>query len=456
MTLKEYIKSIADKKVTVIGMGISNTPLIEYLLENNIDTTICDRADRARLGANADRFEKLGARLSLGETYLDNIDADIIFRTPGLRPDMDGILKAVEKGAVLTSEMELFFDVCPCRKIAVTGSDGKTTTTTIISELLMAAGYTVHVGGNIGTPLLTKADEMKEDDIVVLELSSFQLMTMKKSPDVAVITNLAPNHLDIHKDMEEYLNAKKNIYLHQNESGKLIVNLDNDITKALTGNGDTFHFSRREKVEGGCYCVDGEIFASFGGKTEKIMDAKDIFLPGVHNIENYLAAFSAVYGIVPIEVMKTVATEFTGVEHRIEFVRNLRGVSYYNDSIASSPSRTTAGLRSFTKKVILMAGGKDKGVPFDDLGTEICEHVKSLVLTGYTAEKIKAATEKSPLYDGFPIAVIESFEDAVRYCAKIAEDGDIVIMSPASTSFDRFRNFMERGDLFKKIVNELE
>lgn len=457
MTLNEYIKSLKGKKVTVIGMGVSNTPLIDLLLENGIDLTVRDRSEREKAQEKVERFESMGAKMRLGQDYLEDIDADVIFRTPGLRPDMPGIVKAVENGAVLTSEMEVFFDVCPCKIIAVTGSDGKTTTTTIVSELLKKAGYNVHVGGNIGTPLLTKADSMKKDDMVVLELSSFQLMTMKKSPDIAVITNLAPNHLDVHKDMDEYVDAKKNIFLHQGENGVLVLNLDNDITNKFTGNGMTYFFSRKKKVESGFYCEGGVIYSSFDGKTEKIMEAGDIFLPGVHNIENYLAAFSAVYGMVSASDMKYVAEHFTGVEHRIELVRELRGVKYYNDSIASSPSRTIAGLRSFDKKVILIAGGKDKGVAFDELGDEICRHVKRLVLTGFTAEKIKNATINSKEYTpDLPVDVIDGFKDAVIFASEHAEPGDIVILSPASTSFDRFKNFMERGNIFKEIVNGLE
>ena len=457
MTLKEYISGLKDKKVTVIGMGVSNKPLISMLLENGIDTTVCDRADRERLGSVADEFEQRGAKLCLGENYLDNIDADVIFRTPGLRPDMPGILKATENGAVLTSEMEVFFEVCPCRMIAVTGSDGKTTTTTIISELLKSAGYTVHLGGNIGRPLLTSADDMSKDDIAVLELSSFQLMTMKQSPDIAVITNLAPNHLDVHRDMTEYTEAKMNIFTHQKSSGVLVVNLDNDVTSKFTGVGETRHFSRKRSVSNGYFCEDGVIYSSFGGKTEKFMDASDIFLPGVHNIENFLAAFSAVHGLVSTDIMINVAKTFQGVAHRIEFVRELRGVRYYNDSIASSPSRTMAGLRSFDQKLILIAGGKDKGVAFDELGGDICRHVKRLVLTGLTAEKIRDATLAAPEYDGtLPIDIIDGFKEAILFAADSAQPGDVVILSPASTSFDRFRNFEERGNLFKEIVNELE
>jgi len=299
---------------------------------------------------------------------------------------------------------------------------------------------------------------MTKEDIVVLELSSFQLMTMKKSPHIAVVTNLAPNHLDIHKDMEEYVAAKENIFLHQNGSDCLILNADNEITASFVplAKGQYLMFSRKRPVYNGVYCTDGIIYDAVNGTDTKIMDTADIFLPGVHNIENYMAAFAAVRGLVSHHNMVKVARTFRGVAHRIEFVREKDGVKFYNDSIASSPSRTTAGLRSFTQKVILIAGGKDKGVPFDSLGSEIIEHVSRLVLTGLTADKLRAAVEQAPGYNGSPsIDTVDGFEDAIRHAASLAKPGDIVILSPACTSFDRFKNFEERGNLFKKVVNEL-
>jgi len=459
MRFSAYIDSLTGAEITVIGIGVSNTPLIKKLLEHGCRVTARDRSDREKLGAVADKLEALGARLILGPDYLRDIDADIIFRTPGVRPDRPEILAACEKGAVLTSEMEAFFEVCPCRIIAVTGSDGKTTTTTIISELLKAAGYRVHLGGNIGRPLLCEADSMSRDDIAVLELSSFQLMTMSASPDVAVVTNLAPNHLDVHTDMDEYVRAKKNIFLHQTENGKAVFNADNDITAAFFGEakGKTAAFSRRIRPENGACLENGVLYVVAEGVQRPVMYAKDILIPGEHNVENYLAAFAAVDGLVTPDVMQSVARTFGGVEHRIELVRELRGVKYYNDSIASSPSRTRAGLRSFDRRVILIAGGKDKGVPFDGLGRDIREHVSVLVLTGFTAEKIERAVVDSPEYDGTPrIIRRDDFREAVLAASGAAQPGDIVILSPACTSFDHFRNFEERGRFFKEIVSQLE
>jgi len=459
MKLSEYILSIKDKKITVLGAGVSNTPLIKKLVEYGCNVTVCDKSEREQLGTIVDEFEQLGAKFNLGAAYLDNIDADIIFRTPGMHPHLPQLKTAVEKGSVLTSEMEVFFNICPCRIIAVTGSDGKTTTTSIIAELLKAAGYTVHVGGNIGTPLLCQADEMDREDIVVLELSSFQLMTMSASPDIAVVTNISPNHLDVHKDYQEYIDAKKNILLYQNAESSLILNSDNEVAAGFSADakGNVKYFSRIHPVQDGMYCIDGTIYRAKNGISSEIMNVSEIFLPGEHNIENYMAAFTATEGLVSDKICVDVAKSFKGVEHRIEFVRELNGIKFYNDSIASSPSRTIAGLHSFKQKVILIAGGKDKGVPFDSLGPEILNHAKALVVTGLTAEKIKTAVINADnYYDTFQIVEEGDFKDAVLAAYNLAEDGDIVILSPACTSFDRFKNFAQRGQIFKEIVNNLE
>ncbi len=455
MTLSEYISTVKDKRITVIGIGVSNIPLIKKLAESGCTVTACDRREKNAISV-AEELEKMGVRLSLGENYLDEIYADIIFRTPGIRPDLPQIERAVKNGAKLTSEMEVFFEVCPCTVIGITGSDGKTTTTTLISELLKAEGKNVHIGGNIGTPLLCSADEMGKADIAVVELSSFQLMTMKQGAHTAVVTNLAPNHLDVHKSMEEYIEAKRNIC-----SGNTltVLNADNELTAEFSksASGQVRFFSMKQPVPNGVFCENEKIYAVRGGEKLFVMETSDIRLPGRHNIENYMAAYAAVMDLVSPETLKKVAGEFGGVAHRIEFVRELDGVKYYNDSIASSPSRTTAGLRAFDKKVILIAGGKDKGVPFDELGSEIVKRVKKLVVTGFTMEKIRDAVINAPEYNGEPeIFAIEDFKEAVLKTQEIAGSGDVVILSPACTSFDKFKNFEERGNIFKSIVLEME
>ena len=457
MTLRDYIESLRHKTVAVIGIGVSNTPLLELLLAEGIRVTACDKRSREQMGEQAEHLEQLGCELHLGADYLKDLDADVIFRTPGLRPDVPEIAACVDRGAVLTSEMEVFFEVCPCPIIAVTGSDGKTTTTTIIAELLKAAGRRVWVGGNIGHPLLCEADGMLATDYAVLELSSFQLMTMKHSPHIAVVTNLAPNHLDVHRDMAEYVAAKENIFRHQSGEDVAVFNADNDITaeQSRRAPGRARLFSRQDEVADGVFLRGEDIVCRSGGHERVVMTTGDIKIPGVHNVENYMAAIAAVDGLVPDEVIRRFAREFGGVEHRIELVRTYRGVRYYNDSIASSPSRTIAGLRSFHEKVILIAGGYDKHIPFDVLGPEIVEHVKLLVLCGATADKIRAAVENAPGYQpGKPeIRDVTPFTAAVEAARDRAQPGDVVTLSPACAAFDQFKNFAERGKFFKSIVN---
>lgn len=460
MTIQEYLDSIRDKKVYVFGIGVSNIPLIKMLRAHGIAVTACDKNTREGLGKTAEELEALGIKLHLGEGYMDGIDADLIFRSPGIRPDVPAFEAAVAKGAKVTSEMEVFFDVCPCKKIAVTGSDGKTTTTTIIAKLMEKAGYTVHLGGNIGHPLLAETFDMKPEDVAVLELSSFQLMRMTTSPEIAVVTNVAPNHLDIHKGMEEYVASKKNVFLHQHPGDKVVLNRDNEITYAFAAEapGHVTLFSRQNSMDEGVVIENDTICVKKNGDSRPVLPIRDILLPGVHNIENYMAAIGAVDGLVKDEVIREFAKSFGGVEHRIELVRELHGVKYYNDSIGSSPSRTIAGLRAFKQKVILIAGGYDKHIPYDVLGPDLVAHVKAMVLTGATAPKIRAAAEQAEGYDPrkLPIYDIDDFEEAIKKAQTLAQPGDVVILSPASASFDRFKNFMVRGDTFKRIVRELK
>lgn len=460
MKLADYLDSLKNKTVAVIGIGVSNRPLIELLLHSDIAVTACDKKDRAALGDLADALEGKGATLRLGADYLSGLHEDVIFRTPGLRPDVPELREAVLRGSVVTSEMEVFFQVYPCPILAVTGSDGKTTTTTIIAELLKRAGRTVHVGGNIGHPLLAEAGGMQPGDMAVLELSSFQLMTMPLSPHIAVLTNLAPNHLDVHRDMEEYIAAKENIFTHQSPEDVVIFNADNSITRALSekAGSQVRLFSRQEELAEGVFLRDDVIFVRREGVERGVLPIADIKLPGAHNVENFMAAIAAVEGMVSDESIRAFAREFGGVEHRIELVRTLHGVRYYNDSIASSPTRCIAGLRAFDQQVILIAGGYDKHIPFDVLGPEIVEHVKLLILCGHTAEKIRQAVVKAPAYQpGKPeILTVEEFRQAVETAAAHAVNGDVVTLSPACAAFDRFQNFMERGRVFKEIVNTLE
>ncbi len=450
--LEEFKQNIKGKNVTVIGIGISNLPLIKYLVSLGANVTARDKNSREWLGEKYTECERLGVKCILGEDYLDNITDDIIFKTPGLRFDVPELVKARENGAIVTSEMETFFEVCPSHIIAVTGSDGKTTTTTLIHKIMTKAGYKTWLGGNIGNPLLADTDKMSENDWVILELSSFQLHTMNKSPEIGVITNLSPNHLDWHKDYAEYIEAKTNIFTHMSRENTIVLNADNADCAALLplAHEKVVMFARKKKAT---VWLDGDIIR-YG--SEEILNINDIKIPGMHNVENYMAAIAAVHGLVDAETIQEVAKEFGGVEHRIELVRTLDGVRYYNSSIDSSPNRTINTLNVFPEKVIMISGGKDKGIPYDAVGPAIADHVKTLILIGATSEVIYGALKKTGRENEVETIFVKSYEEAVNTAKDKAKSGDVVLLSPASTSFDMFRNFEERGNLFKKLVNELE
>ena len=459
-SIASFFESINGKRIALIGMGRSHMPLIPLFTKYGAEVIACDKRDEAALGEVAERAKADGAKLSLGEHYLDDLDVDIALRTPGMRFYCDELNALRNKGVVISSEMEIFFDICPCKIFAVTGSDGKTTTTSVIAEMLKEQGYTVHIGGNIGKPLLPEIETIAPTDVCVVELSSFQLISMRQSPDVAVVTNLAPNHLDIHKDMEEYIEAKRNIILFQNEKQKAVLNYDNEITRSfdLSCEGEVVFFSRRRKVHRGAYLDGDMIMYAEEGKIYDVLDIRDIRIPGMHNVENYMTAICAVWGEVSVDCIRKVAREFGGVEHRAEFVRELDGVKYYNDSIASSPTRTASGTLSlYDFKIILIAGGYDKHLDYTELGDVICDKVKIAILMGATADKIETAIENSSKYSqGNPVIFrVKDMAQAVQCARENAVDGDIVSMSPASASFDLYKDFDARGKHFKELVNAL-
>ncbi|MDO4608201.1 MAG: UDP-N-acetylmuramoyl-L-alanine--D-glutamate ligase [Clostridia bacterium] len=459
MDFKQFFSQLKGKKIAMCGIGVSNTPLILRFLEQGARVIACDRRSRDQIGAIAEQLEKAGAELKLGEGYLDNLEVDIIFRTPGMNFHLPELERARKRGIAITSEMEVFFDLCPATIFAVTGSDGKTTTTTLIAKMLEAEGKRVFVGGNIGTPLLPEIENITSDDFVVAELSSFQLISMRKSPDVAVVTNVAPNHLDVHKDMDEYVEAKKNILMHQNAFSRTVLNRDNDITEGFRKDvrGQSLGFSMTRRLNNGAWLADdGTLHMAYRGIDVPIIERDEIAVLGDHNVENYLSAITAVWGYVGVDSIKKVAHEFGGVEHRIEFVRELDGVKYYNDSIASSPTRTIAGLKAFDRKVILIAGGYDKHIPFEPLMPYLVEKVKTLYLCGDTADKIENCLKNYESYKGSPeIVRVADIAEAVDKAHKTAVSGDIVTLSPACASFDKYPNFVTRGNHFKQLVNEL-
>lgn len=349
--------------------------------------------------------------------------------------------------------------MCPCKIVGVTGSDGKTTTTSLIYDILTSAGYHTFLGGNIGTPLFTKLEEIKPEDIVVLELSSFQLMGMEVSPDIAVITNITPNHLNIHKDYEEYIEAKKNIFKYQNENGIVILNYDNEITRKCKeeAKGKVIFFSGKQKLDNG-FIVDNKVIKECEDKIRKhILNANEVILRGEHNYENIATAIAATKTLVDIETAVKAVKEFKPVEHRLEFVREINDVKWYNDSVSSSPTRTIAGLNSFDEDIVLIAGGYDKNLDYTPIAKPIVENVKTLILLGQTSGKIFDCVKEELENQNkeLPIYMCETLEETVSLANKVAKKGQIVLFSPASASFDLFKNFADRGNQFKNLVDKL-
>ncbi|HIW74486.1 MAG TPA: UDP-N-acetylmuramoyl-L-alanine--D-glutamate ligase [Firmicutes bacterium] len=461
----DFFSWLKGKRVAVCGLGNNNPPVVLQFLRYGARVTACDRRSREQLGGTAELLEEAGASLCLGEGYLSSLEecgADLVLRTPGMKPYLPEFEQARRRGVPVTSEMELFLALSPAPVTAVTGSDGKTTTTTLIARLLEASGRRVHLGGNIGRPLLPDILEVRPEDEVVVELSSFQLTGMHRRVDTAVVTNVAPNHLDWHTDMEEYVGAKRNLVREQDAACRAVLNADNAITRGFAADtaAPVYFFSRREKPARGAWLTpDGMLVMTENGVDTPLLPAAEIRLPGMHNVENFLAAACAVWGKAGPEAVADLARRFGGVPHRCELIRERRGVKYYNDSIASSPTRTIAGLRAFREKsperknVILIAGGYDKHIPYEPLGPAAAETVKEAVLLGATAEAIQRAIRAC---SDLPVHRVESMEEAVRTAAAAAREGDVVTLSPASASFDMYRNFEERGDHFRRLVEALD
>ena len=461
--------------VAVLGLGISNFPLVKKLVGMGARVTVHDQKSVAELGAGAAELERAGVRFVTGDGYLDHLDEDVIFRSPGIRPDAGGIPDALARGACLTSEMEWFMELTPATVIGVTGSDGKTTTTTVTALMLEKAcerrGYgKTYVGGNIGQSLLPLAEQMTKEDFAVVELSSFQLMTMRHSPARSAITNLSPNHLNWHRDMEEYARAKCNIFSHRGAK-RVVLNAENDWDcriAAETALPVTLFSSVRPSFAAfsglipagrrGCaavYARDGKVYCSDGATESFILDASSIRLPGKHNLENYMTAIALTRGYVSPEIVREVAETFPGVAHRLEYIRTVGGVKYYNSSIDSSPSRTCAALSALPERPVVICGGRDKHVPFDPLAAALVARAKAVVLTGEARGQISDALTRAPGFDPekLPVVTEPLFDDAVRTAKRLAKAGDTVLLSPACTSFDAFRNFEERGNRFRDLVN---
>ena len=459
--LEEFNEYIRFRKVAVIGLGVSNLPLLEYLYKKKAQVTVFDERTMDEIPSETiNKINTYEFSYSFGKNCLEKLNGfNIIFRSPSCLPTRTELQKEAERGAIVTTEVEMLMEMCPCKIVGVTGSDGKTTTTSLINAILKKAGYKTFLGGNIGTPLFTKLPEMEPNDIVVLELSSFQLMNMHISPDIAIITNITPNHLNIHKDYQEYIDAKKCIFKNQNEKGILILNYDNDITRecAKEANGNVVFFSSKVKLDNG-FIVDGNIIKECNDKVRKhILNTDEVILRGNHNFQNIATALAATKTLVDTDIAVQAIKEFKPVEHRIEFVKEIDGVKWYNDSASSSPTRTISGINAFKENIILIAGGYDKNLEYEPLAKPVVDKVSTLILIGQTAEKIYDVVKNESEKENKKINIYmcDTLEQTIEIAKKSAKKGDAVLFSPASASFDMFKNFADRGHKFKDLVNKI-
>ena len=459
--LKEFNEYIRFRKVAVIGLGVSNLPLLDYLYEKKAQVTVFDDRTIDKLPKDiVSKITTYGFEFSFGKNCLEKLRGfNIIFRSPSCLPTKPELVEETNRGAIVTTEIEMLMEMCPCKIVGITGSDGKTTTTSMINAILQKAGYNTFLGGNIGTPLFTRLPEIKPDDIVVLELSSFQLMNMHVSPQIAVITNITPNHLNIHKDYEEYIEAKKNIFKNQDENGILVLNYDNDITRECSKEapGKVVFFSSKNKLDNG-FIVDGNIIKECEDRIRKhILNTDDVILRGKHNFENIATALAATKTLVDTDIAVEAIKEFKPVEHRIEFIREINGVKWYNDSASSSPTRTLSGINAFKENIILIAGGYDKNLDYEPLAKPIVDKVSTLILIGQTAGKIYDVVKQEAENQGKQINInmCDTLEQTIEIAKKVAKKGDVVLFSPASASFDMFKNFADRGQKFKNLVNNI-
>ena len=460
--LENFEKKLNSQKVAVIGLGVSNIPLIDYLYEKKADVTVFDDREEEKIESNImEKVKKFEFKYFLGEGNLENLKGfDLIFRSPSCMPTKPELTAEKQRGAIVTTEIEQLMKMAPCKIIGITGSDGKTTTTTLTYEILKNAGYNTHLGGNIGIPLFTKLNEIQPEDIIVLELSSFQLMDMDISPDIAAITNITPNHLNIHKDYQEYIDAKKNIFTKQKEDGILVLNADNEITNncKTEANGKVILFSSSEKLDNGFIVDDGIIKECNDGIRKHIIATKDLKLKGIHNFQNVCTALALTKTLVDTDKAVEIIKDFSGVHHRLEYVRTIDGVEWYNDSASTSPTRGISALNSFPdKEIVLIAGGADKNLDYTPIGKPIVDKVKSLILIGQTATKIYDAVKKELEIQNkeLDIHMCETFKQSLELAKRIAKPGQVVLFSPASTSFDMFKDMYDRGDQFKEKVNKL-
>lgn len=480
MTFQEFLQWIQDKKIAILGAGVSNRPLITLLCEAGANLTVFDLKEAADFTPFIEELERknLTCSWSLGPQYLRELHGfDLIFRSPAIMPYRDELRKEQRRGAIITSEIEVFMHLCPCEVLAVTGSDGKTTTSTLIAKILETQGYKTWLGGNIGRPLLSEVAGIRPEDKVVLELSSFQLISMSTSPKTAIITNISPNHLDIHQDYREYSQAKAEIFRHQSFYDRLIINGEDPLLCSFQeeAKGEVIWTTKRPFGDQKLFGLDEDVlfYQETPSSLKKILfSRKELALPGRYNAQNILSALASTWPLIDFSQVKDTLTAFSGVEHRVELIKNHEGVEIYNSSIDSSPTRTINSLSGFAERNIpvrLIAGGKDKNLVYDELGRTILKTCSGVYLSGDNAELIKAGIEKAEKIElqkgdgqriensgkAFSLYVCSDYEECLEKCLAEVSAGEVILFSPAGTSFDRFKNFEERGQAFTQLVQEL-
>jgi UDP-N-acetylmuramoylalanine--D-glutamate ligase len=448
-------KDFSGKKVAVLGIMVEGQSLCDFLLRRRAEITVFDRKNISELGEIYEKYKKKGVSFSLGDNYLDGglKDFDFVFRSPGFKRLLPEIIKAEKSGVIISSATKLFFELTPAKIIGVTGTKGKGTTATLITEILKKAGRNVFLAGNIGRPMLTLLPKLTSENWVVLELSSFQLQDLKKSPHVAVALFITSDHLDHHQNREEYVSAKANIVRYQEETDFAILNADDETSSSFASltPAHIFYFSRSKKVKG-AYVKDRRIFLfdQLVGAVEKLQ------LRGAHNWDNVSAAVAAAKAAgVRLEPIKEAVFSFKGLEHRLELVDQVKGASFYNDSFSTTPETAIAAIQAFKKPIILIVGGSEKGSDYADLGKEIANSsVKTLIVIGEMADRIKEAA----LQAGFANELVYKpggMKKIVETAFKKADSGDVILLSPACASFDMFKNYKERGRQFKENVTKL-
>lgn len=451
-----------NQRVTIFGLGREGTALARFLVQHGAKVTVTDIKEAEALRDPIDELRGFPVHYMLGGHPKESLEADAIFVSPGVPQELPILAEARRRGIPLSSETALFFELCRAPIIGITGSSGKTTTTSLVGEIMEAEGYRTFVGGNIGSPLINLVEQIEPSDKVVMELSSFQLEVLHRSPHIAAVLNLSPNHLDRHASLEDYLSAKANIVRFQSHHDYAILNADQPLTRELmsTCSGRVVPFSREQELDEGAFLTEGRISLRWGGRESEVCHVSDVRLLGQHNLENVLAACAvAIVAGAGTDAMRRAVTSFTGVEHRLELVEEIAGVRYYDDSIATSPDRAMAALNSFAEPIVLLAGGREKHLPLEELARLIVRKAKSLILFGESALLLKEAVVEAQREEGgqtIPIYRSSSLADAVQTAARMAKAGDIVLLSPACTSFDMYRDFAARGEHFKTLVRELQ